>query len=756
MSASFPGDLSLDDLFRMEAEEQLRTLTEALLSVERDPSAAAPLKACMRASHSLKGAARIVGLDAAVRLAHVMEDCFVAAQHQLLTLDPPRISDLLAASDLLGRMSQTTEAVRASWLADNTAAIEECVSRLVITSDAPAAAAVTAPPTPTAPAVASTPATPVAVAMSGSDGSVPAAPKADDRVLRVTADHLNRLLGLASESLVESRWVSPFAASLLRLKRMQRDCGRALDELANGVGAGEPSSLALDRARRLTESCQLYLAERLSELEMYDRRSSHIAQRLYDEALACRMRPFADGVQLFPRMVRDVGQKLGKQVRLDIFGDTTQVDRDVLARLDAPLGHLLRNAVDHAIETPEQRVAAGKPAEGVICLEAMHRAGALQITIDDDGAGIDVARIREAVVARRLLDTEHARSLTDGELLEFLFLPGFTTKASVTEISGRGVGLDVVQDMLKQLRGSVRVTTEIGIGTRFVLTLPITLSVTRTLLTTVGGESYAFPLAGIVRTLTVAKHRLEMLEGRPHFECDGRRIGVVAASQILGIPSATPLSDDLQVIVLGDQHRSYGLIVDRFCGERELVVHPLDPHLGKIKDVAAGAITEDGSPVLILDTDDLIRSVERLVADGALTNVAVGRRGDEIRRKRVLVVDDSLTVRELERKLLTRGGYDVEVAVDGMDGWNAARAGDFDLVVTDVDMPRMDGIELLQLIKADPRLKGRPVMVVSYKDRDEDRRRGLDAGAAYYLTKGSFQDRTFMQAVGDLIGEAAG
>lgn len=649
------------------------------------------------------------------------------------------------------RISQTPEAGLEKWLAQHGSAIELCLASLsapVASADSDAAPAET-------PSFAPAPIAPVGLAPVAPTTAPPAS-KPDDRVLRVTADHLNRLLGLSSESLVESRWVRPFAGSLARLKRMQHECGRALDDLRDALPetGGEQAREALLRARQSAESCQRYLVERLVELEMFDHRSAHLSQRLYDEALACRMRPFADGVQAFPRMVRDVGQLLSKRVRLEIAGETTQVDRDVLARLDAPLGHLLRNAVDHAIESPDDRRAAGKPIEGVIRLQAVHSAGSLQVTITDDGAGIDVAVIRDAVVARQLLDREHAARLTDAELLEFLFLPGFSMKATVTEISGRGVGLDVVQEMVKQLHGVVRVTTAVGRGTRFLLQLPVTLSVTRTLLATVGGELYAFPLAAIVRALKVPKAGIEVLEGRPHFEFDGRRIGLVTANQILGAREPDAAPGELSVIILGDQHHAYGLVVDRFFGERELVVHPLDPHLGKIKDVAAGAIMEDGSPVLIIDADDIIQSMERLAAGGALASVSGGLRREEQRRRRVLVVDDSLTVRELQRKLLTSGGYEVEVAVDGMDGWNAARMREFDLIITDIDMPRMDGIELLLLIKADPRLKTKPVMVVSYKDRDEDRRRGLDAGAAHYLTKGSFQDQTFMQAVSDLIGEA--
>lgn len=210
----------------------------------------------------------------------------------------------------------------------------------------------------------------------------------------------------------------------------------------------------------------------------------------------------------------------------------------------------------------------------------------------------------------------------------------------------------------------------------------------------------------------------------------------------------------MATVVVGEGDNLYALVVDRFLGERELVVRPLDPRLAKVKDVSAAALMDDGSPVLILDVEDLIRSMEKLVSGGRLRTLerSVVRTGQK-RRKRVLVVDDSLTVRELERKLLDHHGFEVEVAVDGMDGWNAVRSDSFDLVVTDVDMPRMDGIELVTLIKRDPNLRNLPVMIVSYKDREEDRRRGLDAGADYYLTKGSFHDETLIHAVVDLIGE---
>jgi two-component system sensor histidine kinase and response regulator WspE len=270
----------------------------------------------------------------------------------------------------------------------------------------------------------------------------------------------------------------------------------------------------------------------------------------------------------------------------------------------------------------------------------------------------------------------------------------------------------------------------------------------------VAGEPYAFPLTQITRALKVHPANIETLESRPHFSFGGQPVGLLAAHQVFDCTGPTPPGGELPVVVLGDHNARYGLVVDRFLGERELVVQPLDARLGKVKDISAAALMEDGSPVLIVDVDDVLKSIEQLVREGPLAQVQhnrlelIGRK-----QKRVLAVDDSLTVRELVRKLLASRGYLADVAVDGMEGWNAVRTGHYDLVITDVDMPRLDGIELATLIKKDPRLKSLPVMIISYKDREEDRLRGLEAGADYYITKGSFHDETLLQAVVDLIGD---
>ena len=756
MSGEDLSDLSMLELFRAELAAQSQAFTTGLLALERDPAAAVHLEACMRAAHSLKGAARIIDLTPAVQVAHEMEECLVAAQHGRVRLNRRHIDALLAGIDLLAAIAAGSDEPEA----DTRKRIDALVQSLrsaseTIDAAVPEIAGGNIEPAITEPAAQAVAPTITAPSELPSAGDA----AAGERMVRVTADSLNRLLGLAGESLMSARRLRPFNDGLLRLRRVQTELAKSFGDLQAAIptdGDGRAAQALAAAQLKLAEG-QALLAQRLDEMDTVDRRATDLANRLYDETLASRMRPFEDGVRHFQRNVRDIGRALGKTVRLDIVGGATSIDRDILDQLDAPLGHLLRNAVDHGIEAPAQRRAAGKPAEGLIRLEARHNAGLLQIIVSDDGGGIDIEALRQATLARGLTTAETVWDLSEEELLEFLFLPGFSMKATVSDISGRGVGLDAVQAMVRQVRGQVTIASEPGIGTRFQLQLPLTLSVIRALLVEIDGEPYALPLTAIARALRLPRDRIELLEGRPHFRHGERQVGLVTAHEILGRGEAALGETELPTVIVGEGDSLYALVVDRFLGERELVVRPLDPRLAKVKDVSAAALMDDGSPVLILDVEDLIRSMEKLVSGGRLRTLerSVVRTGQK-RRRRVLVVDDSLTVRELERKLLDHHGFEVEVAVDGMDGWNAVRSDPFDLVVTDVDMPRMDGIELVTLIKRDPGLRNLPVMIVSYKDREEDRRRGLDAGADYYLTKGSFHDETLIHAVVDLIGEPWG
>ena len=744
------SDDSILELFRQEVETQLSILNQGLLTLEANPQADETLEALMRAAHSIKGAARMVSLDAIVNLAHGMEDCFVTAQNQLMMLGSDQVDVLLQGVDLLQALSQVSEVDLLEWLAQKEGEFERCsgaIAALLPTDvgDRQSSSIV-----------------PVEQSLVQSQGQqqenviVEAIATPTARVVRVTAENLNRIMGLAGESLVEANWLQPFADSFTALKSRQAEISRLLETIHTGlanVSTQADNQQALDAARRKAQECREILTDRLGELELYARRTTNLSDRLYREVIASHMRPFGDGVQNFPRMVRDLARQLQKQVKLEIVGQSTPVDRDILKKLEAPLTHMIRNAVDHGIESSAEREAAGKPTAGTVRLEAFHRGGMLSISVSDDGRGVDPELMRQHLIDRKLASPETAAQLTEAEIIEFLFLPGFSTTEQVTEISGRGVGLDIAKSMVQEVGGTIRAVAQLKKGTSFYFQLPLTLSVVRTLLVEISGEPYAFPLARVDQIVKLDKADIYLVEGRQYFTKDGQNIGLIAAHHVLDLPEPLTADKALCVVVISDQANAYGLLVDRFLGERDLVVRPLDSRLGKVRDISASALMDDGSPVLIVDVSDLVRSIDNMLNSGQLRPIDVNKARKKADRKRLLVVDDSITVREMTRKLLQNRGYDVDVAVNGMDAWTAIRSKPYDLILSDIDMPRMNGIELVKQIKAHPQFHALPVIIVSYRDREDDRIQGMEAGANYYITKSSFHDDTLVNAIGDLIGE---
>ncbi|MEG4285965.1 response regulator [Microcoleus sp. A006_D1] len=785
-------DLPMLALFLAEVESQSILLNQTLLALKNNSNEYLDLDSLLKSAHLIKGAARIVQFNQLIKLAGAIEDTFVALQKYKASLNVSQIDSLLVGVNVLEDMQKIPVLEIENWLEEGEQKIDRIVAAINLISEATKTEKVAIPAnktnsqiTPTAqPQLQNTTAelteTSGQISQTGNSTAVTVEqlstqralgktatanlrenaqkPKTADRVVRVNAENLNRIMGLAGESLVEAKWLQPFADSLLKLRTHQGQLYNLLEKLQESLGDSvldQRSEDYLSSARKKANDCRHILSDRLNELELFARRSANLSDRLYREVIASNMRPFADGVQAFPRMLRDLARLFGKQVKFEVVGKSTQVDRDILEKLEAPLTHILRNALDHGIEMPEARLAAGKLAEGKIRMEAAHRGGMLSITVSDDGWGIEPEKLRQKIVNKGMVSAEMAANLTEPELMDFLFLPGFSTASQVTEISGRGVGLDIVQSMVQEVGGILRAVSVPGKGMSFHLQLPLTLSVIRTLLVEISGEPYAFPLTRIDRILMVESAEIAIAENRQYFTMDDQNIGLVTAYQVLELPPPLQKLDVVPVIVVSDRSSSYGLAVDKFLGERDLVVRPLDPRLGKVADISAAAFMEDGSPVLIIDVEDLVRSTDKLLTESRLQKVSqTAQTAESTTRKRVLVVDDSITVREVERKLLENQGYEVEIAVNGMDGWNALRTGRFDLVISDVDMPRMTGIELVSQIKNHSGLKSIPVIIVSYKDREEDRIRGLEVGADYYLTKSSFHDDTLLKAVVDLIGEA--
>ncbi len=471
---------SLFELFRAEVEEHGRSLSDGLLAMEQHAPSKETAENLMRAAHSIKGAARILGLDAVVAFAHQVEDAFERYRRGVEPVRRGRIDQLLRATDLLSELATGSEEDAKQWGDRHATEVNELLTALASpppedpapsatapvsepAPTAPATAPASAPPAPPAPparaesadapvpAAASVPApASVAAAKPASlvggapptvDATAPRSAEGEARIVRVGADHLDRMMRLAGESVVEARRAPAMRAEVLELKHELSRLRRSLERAGRGADDG-----SRDLAALLTEfdAIQARTRRHAETLEELFRRSEEAATALYHEVLASRMRPFSEITGGYARMVRDLARQLGKEVDFEIVGGATPVDRDILGKLDAPLTHMIRNAVDHGVETPQDRAAAGKPGRARIEVEARHQAGMLVVEVRDDGRGIDPGAVRRRAVERRLVASTMAESLSRAEIFDFLFLPGFTTTSAVTEVSGRGVGLDVV------------------------------------------------------------------------------------------------------------------------------------------------------------------------------------------------------------------------------------------------------------------------------------------------------------------------
>jgi two-component system, chemotaxis family, sensor histidine kinase and response regulator WspE len=750
------SQLSLGDLFRMEVTTQMALYNHALLNLEIEQDNSQSLQELMRAAHSIKGAAKIVQADVVVAIAHELEEYFVAAQAGEVVPTPEHVDVLLMGADLISDLSQFLDEGKSLPSRNDPRIVGyvAAVRSLLIASAA-------APPTPGFPAVGepeplriqAPPIEPLELESQPSLSTKPSEPPS----LRVNRDSLQRLMDLAGESLVSVNELQSFTDGLLKLKKRQSELTQLLEQIQDQVQDQDPRlQEKITLTRQKSNECNQSLLERHTEIEAFTRKSSNLADRFYREVLTSQMRPFGEIGQGFPRMVRDTARQLGKQIKLEILGPGTLVDRDILDRLETPLVHLLRNAIDHGIGSPEDRQIQGKPKSGLIQIAASHRSGRLFITVQDDGRGIDLVALGQKIVAKGLAAPAMVDRMDEAELLSFLYLPGFSTKDQVTEISGRGVGLDIVHSMLQSVGGTMHTTTS-NQGTTFHLQLPVTLSVMRTLIIQVGGEPYALPLSRVDRLFRTASEEIQYSEGRPYVLHNDQAIGLSCAAPILGLAETErSSSQSLTVIVVQDAQRAYhGLVVDQVLGEQSLVLRTLDKRLGKVTNFSNAALLNDGTPLLVIDMDDLLRGLEKYLLQGDVLQMSGGGdQGETVAKKRILVVDDSITVREMERKLLENAGYQVEVAVNGIDAWNALRAQPFDLLVTDIDMPRMNGIELIRQVRGQANMQRLPTIIVSYKERESDRLQGMEVGADYYLTKSSFHDDSLLQAVVDLIGVA--
>jgi two-component system chemotaxis sensor kinase CheA len=727
--------LRLRAMFVDELDDLVREANESLLALERTPEDSEHLRSLFRVMHTVKGAARAAGVLPAERLCHVLEAQLAAARDGGRPLSRAELDALFAGVDRLAAAQATMRA--GGVMADTDAAIP---------SGRPANAA-TAAPSPARP--------------SGSEPTAPpgradatVAPRQEpvpEGAIRVGQDRVDSLVAIANRLLILAGRIEAQPAEIEELhdvsvrasaawKRVRRPLAAALAAQGN---AGARDLEAIDDAMGLLRKTSSHmLGESLQSARALGRLASEVSQGVRE----LRMRPFADALADVPRVVRDIATATGKQVALQTSGETVQADRAVLKQLHDALIHLVRNAVDHGIESPEARSASGKPVQGTIRVGASLIGDRIAVVVHDDGAGLDIATMR-----RRLAERGEVVPADDRAVARRLFLGGMSTRETTTSISGRGVGLDAVHAVAERVRGSVEVDWTPGGGTTFTLEAPLTLATVRAVLSRVGATRIAIPAAFVERLLRSDPDTLRSVEGRRVVGTSGAPVPVASLAAILGPPIIDRPPDGVWSLVMlrvGD--RRVAVRVDELLDELEVVVRPIRAY-GRVAvpHVSGAAMLASGTVALVLNVMAVVTTALGLPAEMAAANTP---RTAAARRRRVLVVDDSITTRTLESSVLEAAGYDVTTAVDGADGWRLLQERGADLVVSDVEMPRMDGLQLCESIRASARFRELPVILVTALETPEHRARGLEVGADAYLGKSSFEQESLLTTVRDLLG----
>ncbi|MBN8230708.1 response regulator [Corallococcus macrosporus] len=707
---------ALLDSFLEELEGHVVSLNRDLLALEQAPARAKELiPGLLRTLHSVKGASRAASAAMVENACHRMEEVLEPLIHGR-TPTPDLFELCFATVDALddaGRRLASRQELAGSPLEALLPQLEQ--------------AAHGAPPqAPQTPAPAAPPKPPPSPAVEA-EPELPASPQVSGEALpvRVSGQKLDALLGRSGELRVAMLRLEGHAESLEAL----RDDVAGLREQVRG-------STSETTLRRV----ELELA-RVARVLAQDRRALFQSSTgLDDEVRRSRMLPFEEGCTGLERAARDVAHGLGRRVRMEVHGGGLDLDRSLLQSLREPLLHLVRNAVAHGLEAPEERVRHGKPEEGRVVLSARLRGSRVEVAVEDDGRGLDLEALRERARARGMEAPED-----DADAARLVFLPGLSTAAKVTAVSGRGVGLDVVRAQVEALRGSVEVAFKAGQGTRFTLDVPLTLSTLRVLLVSVGGQVLALASEGVDRLLRLSPDAVREVEGRMSWVTPDALVPLASLADVLGLPAGPPKPRP-SAVVLSAGTAQAALVVDEVIAEQEVLVRSLGSRVKRARHVAAAAVLPDGRMALLLNPASLVRA-----AGGRPSAHFFPTPKEQVARRRVVLADDSPTTRMLEQSILEGAGYDVTACADGAEAWERLQAGGADAMVLDVEMPRMDGFQVTEAVRASPRFGRVPVVLVTSREKPEDKARGLQAGASAYIVKSAFDPTSLLETLRRLL-----
>ncbi len=592
--------------------------------------------------------------------------------------------------------------------------------------------------------------------------SEPAAPLPSaqmEEYIRVPLSRVDKLLYLVGEVVINRMKASVMIAQTKSLSKL----GKELQKSISGLNEAMKKELYPQNGEvtKLLSQCDAQVQKlKGHSLKLYDYVSTQgffldpVIDELQANMKKVKMLPLSAIFDGFPRMVRDIASQQGKEVKLVISGEETELDKRVLDGVKAPLIHLLRNCIDHGIEGPDARAALGKQRYGTIKVSAFHEADNVVITVEDDGMGMDIDEIKQTALKKRFISSDALEGMTEKEILNLVFMSGYSTSPVVTDVSGRGLGLDIVRRDITDLKGRVILDTLKDRETKFTLVLPLTIAIIQVLLVEVQKMIFALPMLPITESVKVNIGDISTIEGKMAIHLREHTVPLVRLDEVLELPAAGDedrkrRKEEMLVVIITSLDSRVGFIVDEIVGEAEVFIKSLGRHLGKVKNVSGAIIMPSGEVVVVLDVADLIaHSALRLPL------VTGKKRVSELKRKekRILVVEDVFSTRELEKTILETHGYLVDAAVDGLDALDRMTGTHYDLIVCDIEMPRMDGFELCRTLKKKEEYTDIPFVMVTALEKEEDRRRGIEVGAAAYIVKSTFEQTNLLDTIERLVG----
>ena len=687
--------------FRIEARELIGQLTQGFLALDDGEGGPSAVPELFRYAHTLKGAARVVGQARLAEMAHAVEDA----------LSPYRDSGGLLPSDSVHEFLRL-------------------VSQMALELDA-----LEAPP----------PALSAESAEGGVASGVSSAPDAPaTEVVRVELERLDGLLEGLSEAVVQLGGLRGVVESL---SQAQHGAHGLIEQLTSPVASeGSP----LERARWLGRVLSVAESVRSSLVKAGRQLGGGLGQveselgRLRDGAHTLRLVPTQTLFGPLELVARDVASSLGRQVEFRGEGGDIQIDGHVLAAVRQALLHVVRNAMDHGLEGPDERRALGKPPTGTFTLRVRRKGGRVLFLCEDDGRGVDLGRVRQVALERGVTSLEEVETLDEAGCLELLFRPGFSTARTLTDVSGRGVGLDVVRDTVRRLKGEVTISSRAGLGTCITLEVPLTLTSMDVLAVEAGGQRMLLPLDSLGAAIHLPAEAITWMGTRGTLLHRGEVLAFLPLVQALETTDGAQRPRVWSVLVLeGGSAGRAAVGVDRLLGITRRVSRPLPASVPPLPLVTGASFDEQGVPLLLLDAVGLVRHVQAGASAGAL-------KVRPVQRHLVLVTDDSVTTRMLEKSILEAAGYQVELAASGEEGLERLQRGGHSLLIVDVEMPGMTGLDVARRIRATPSVQALPILMVSSLATDEDKRRGRDAGVSAYIVKGEFHQHGFLDTVARL------